>query len=221
MSNDKYVLMCLATEKNSKSVVKHHIEILISATKFSQNITFYHCYWITQTTFPSVLFVRSDRYTKKSSFVTLHLCTFHLWAQQTFRSRSVFSNGLKGKLVLSLGILSFAQTVHVHIVPSRVAVSSEAFPHRERILSTWTSRCLSMSTRPRFFPLNMFREKSLQHYCPLVMSHSHVFDLCTSCPSSFAWALKLDDIQRWRADPRELKRRVSARQFARIALKRN
>ncbi len=37
----------------------------------------------------------------------------------------------------------------------------------------------------------------------------------------FSWVLKLDDIQRWRADPRDLGRLVCTRHFARIALKRN
>ena len=79
--------------------------------------------------------IRLDSSNEKSSFITLHLCTYHLWAEQPFWSRSVLSYGWKEKkLELSLDILSCAQKVHVRTFTSRVAVSSDALSHRERVL---------------------------------------------------------------------------------------
>ena len=42
--------------------------------------------------------IRLDSLKEKSSFITLHLCAFHLWAYQPFRSRPVLSYVWKEKI---------------------------------------------------------------------------------------------------------------------------
>ena len=125
------------------------------------------------------------------------------------------------KLDLSVGILSCAQNVHFHTVPSRVAVSSEALSHRERILRAGRTSS-SVCRRNRNSSLSICSKTKVviipvRWSCLAPMSLICVLQVHLL----FSWALKLDDIPRCRANPRDLGRLVSTRPFARIALKSN
>ena len=124
--------------------------------------------------------IRLDNWKEMSSLIALHLCTIHLWAQQSFRSRSVLSFGSMEKIgTQSWHFNLCTECPRSHCPFSGRGLVRSAFASRMDT-STWTRRCFSVSTQSRFFPLNMFKEKSLQHYCPLAMSGSNVFDLYTS-----------------------------------------
>ena len=186
MSKKLYALYLFSEWKNSKPFVKHPIQILMKCNEVFTKPYVLSLLFGNSDYFSVCAFLkRSDRFKKKSSFVTLHLCTFHLWAQQTFRSRSVLCNGSKEKIwTESWHSILCTECSRSHCPFSGRGVVRSVFASRTGT-STWTSRCLSVSTQSRFFPLNMFKEKSLLHYCPLVMSGSNVFDMCTSCPPSF------------------------------------
>ena len=100
-------------------------------------------------------------------------------------------------------MLSCAQNVHVHTVPSRVvvALSNGHFDLDEQLLL-----CVDAIEILSF-------EYVQRKESPTLLSVGHVWLQCLwfvyfMSIFCFSWALKLDDIQRWRADPRDLGRRV-------------
>ena len=97
--------------------------------------------------------IRLDNLKEMSSLIALHLCTFHLWAQQAFRSRSVLSFGSKEKIgTQSWHFNLCTECPRSHCPFSGRRLVRSAFASRTDT-STWTSRCFSVSTQSRFVPL--------------------------------------------------------------------
>ena len=138
------------------------------------------------------------------------------------------------EIKLSLEIFSCAQNVLVHTVSTLVAMSSEALSNRER------TRPLGRAAAPsRRRHLDLLFWNCLQkdknnswtwqsvddfrlQWFHVSTSYPHMITVrCTQCIIQhllFFSRVNLDDVQKWRADLREVGYRVSTRHFVRIAL---
>ena len=103
-----------------------------------------------------------------------------------------------------ISVLAFLCTECPRSFSGRGVVRS-AFVSRTNT-STWTSMCASLCRRNRHPFLWLCSKKSLRHYCWSCRIPMSWFVYFMSI--FFSWARKLDDIERWRAFPRDLECRV-------------
>ena len=198
MSKTMCVFIYLASRK-SKSFAKHHIQ-----TQMKFNEVFTKHYVLSLLLYNSDHFrcaVWSDsialmRSPRSSRCISVHFICGHNSRSEVAQFSLLVQ---RRKLELSLGMLSCAQNVHVHTVPSRVvvALSNGHFDLDEQVLLCVDAiEILSFEYVQRKESSTFLSVGHVWLWCLWFVYFMSIF--------FFSWALKLDDIQRWRADPHDL-----------------